>query len=828
MDNPRSLHDLRRYWDALVLGKPVSPGQVAPDSAAFLQRLHTLPDGQPAATYATDLREKLMHATTFPLAPPAPPSPNGRTVSQPVGLPLTLPQPGQRGRSWPLAQAAFVLLIIAAMVVTWFVALRPHGEPSFAPAVGTPVPAATTDDWPMYRADPARSGMVNGSGPVGQPVTVWTYRAGGSAARSPAIMNGVAYLQTGDGLVTALDASTGQVLWQNAETGTAENTPAVAQGSLFLVTPSGELVALDTKTGAEQWRFGSTLNPECMPVVLDGVVYMGSDDGKVYAIDAVSGEARWQSTISGPDWRSLAIGDGMVYAGTGNGQLDALDLATGKMRWQFSGDDDTQTIGTPTYANGVVYANYAGSMIAFDAATGAQRWTKSFGGARPPTVANGMIFTGGLDGTVYAIDAATGDDRWTFATEDEIQAAPAFVDNVVYVASFDQTLYALDATTGTERWSFDLDGAPVFGPSIAGGMIYAGTDAGTLYAFGGSGAEQLAAPQEAPSSANTSAATPIAMPDSASTTNGIVNGEGPAIDQVSFVMSIADPQHPIRGAGGLAVAPDGTLYVVDILNNQVHAFNLDGTPRTVWGRRGDGPGEFQFNQGDYGFGDVKVGPDGSVYTLERQGARVQKFTPDGTFVATWGERGSEPGQLNDPNTLTITPKGEIMVADTGNARIQVFDQDGNLLRVWGEKGTEPGKLRAPWEAIVRPNGTILVGDLGLQVFAFDQDGLFLGTAVAGDPTNSSPDNVYNLDVDPAGNIYLDDFVKNRISILGPDLTLLAAWGGEGTAEGEFRGANDIAVDQQGHLYVADEKNNRVQVFQIASEIFSGAESTPTP
>ena len=295
----------------------------------------------------------------------------------------------------------------------------------------------------------------------------------------------------------------------------------------------------------------------------------------------------------------------------------------------------------------------------------------------------------------------------------------------------------------------DLDGAVVFGPSIAGGMIYAGTDAGTLYAFGGSGTEQLAAPQEAPPSANTNAASPMATPDTASTTNGIVNGEGPAIGQVSFVMSISDPQHPIHGAGGVAVAPDGTLYVVDILNNQVHAFNPDGTPRTVWGRRGDGPGEFQFNQGDYGFGDVKVGPDGSVYTLERQGARVQKFTSDGTFVATWGERGSEPGQLNDPNTLTITPKGEIMVADTGNARIQVFDQDGNLLRVWGKKGTEPGKLRAPWEAIVRPNGTILVGDLGLQVFAFDQDGLFLGTAVAGDPTNSSPDNVYNLDVDAA-------------------------------------------------------------------------------
>ncbi|MCA9877435.1 MAG: PQQ-binding-like beta-propeller repeat protein [Thermomicrobiales bacterium] len=827
MDNLRSLHDLRRYWDGLVLGKPVSPGRIAPDTAAFLQRLHTLPDGQPDPTYATDLREKLMHATTFPLAAQSAPSPNGRTISQPVGLPLTLPGPRQRGRSWPLAQAALVLLIIAAMVITYFVALRPHGEPNFAPAVGTPVPAGNTDDWSMYKANPARSGAVNGSGPDGQPVTGWIYQAGGSAARSPAVADGVVYLQTGDGLVTALDAPTGAVLWQNADTGTTENTPAVAQGSLYLVTPAGELVALDTTTGAELWRFGNTLNPECMPAVLDGVVYMGSDDGKVYAIDAVSGEALWESTISGPDWRSLAIGGGMIFAGTGNGHLDALDLATGKMRWQFSGDDDTQTIGTPTYADGVVYANYAGSMIAFDAATGTQHWTKTFEGSRPATVANGMIFTGGLDGTVYAIDAATGDDRWTFPTGDEIQASPALVDGVLYVASFDQTLYALDAATGSERWSFDLDGAAVFGPSIAGRAIYVGTDEGTLYALGGSGTAQLAAPQDVSPSA--SAATPAdGTAATTSTTQGIVNGEGPAIDSVSYVMSTEDQDHPIRNTGGVAVAPDGTLYVIDILNNLVHVFNHDGTPRAVWGGRGDGPGEFQFNQGDYGFGDVKVGPDGSVYTLERQGARVQKFTPDGTFVATWGERGTDPGQFQDPNTLTITPDGNIMVTDTGNARIQVFDQDGNLLRVWGESGTAPGKLRAPWEAVVRPNGTILVGDVGLQVFAFDQDGLFLGTAVEGDPSNDAPDSTYGLDVDATGNIYLYDFLNSRLSILAPDLTPLAAWGAEGTGEGEFQGLNDIALDHQGRLYASDEAGNRVQVFQIGPPIFGGAGATPTP
>ncbi|MCA9877438.1 MAG: PQQ-binding-like beta-propeller repeat protein, partial [Thermomicrobiales bacterium] len=80
----------------------------------------------------------------------------------------------------------------------------------------------------MYRANPARSNASHGEGPQGQPVAVWTYHAAGSAARSPAITNSVVYLQTGDGVVTALDAPTGDVLWQNTTTGTSAQTPAVA------------------------------------------------------------------------------------------------------------------------------------------------------------------------------------------------------------------------------------------------------------------------------------------------------------------------------------------------------------------------------------------------------------------------------------------------------------------------------------------------------------------------------------------------------------------------------------------------------------------------
>ncbi len=816
MDNLRSLHDLRRYWDDLVLGKPASPGQLDPESAAFLQRLHTLPGGRPDPAYATDLREKLMHTATYPLAPPTTPSLNGRLAPDLSGLPIVIPVGNRRIHSWPLTQAAIVLLIIAAMVVTYFVTLRPHSEPTFAPAVGTPVPAGNSDDWPMFKANPARTSLTAGSGPQGQPVAVWTYHAGGSAARSPAIAGSVVYLQTGDGMVTALDAPTGQVLWQNADTGTVENTPAVAGETLYLTTISGELVALDRATGAEQWRFGERLAPEGMPIVVDGVVYMGSDDNKVYAINGATGKALWNATISGPLWRSLTIGGGLIFAGTSNGHVDALDLATGESRWQFTGDDETQSIGTPTFANGALYINYAGAMHALDAATGTERWQRSFPGSRPAAAVGDMLISTSADGGIYAIDAARGDDQWMFDTGEDVNAPPAVADGVVYVASQEGSLFALDQANGAERWRFALDGAVTWGPSIADGMLFTGTESGTLYAIGGDGTQQLSAPLAATS------ATP--EPEA---TNGVVAGEGPAIAAISLHNVIMDPTHPFHAPGGAAEAKDGTLYVVDVVNNQVQRFDRDGNPIGIWGGQDDPEHDFSFGNDEGGYGDIRIGADGAIYIVEQRGARVQKLSPDGTVLTSWGERGAGEGQFSSPNTLTIAPDGSIMVVDSGNHRIQVFDENGNFLRMWGKSGDAPGSLIFPWSVVVRPNSTYLVSDVGNQVFAYDQEGNYLGTALAGDGPNSDKDSAYDLEIDTSGNLFLGDYRDNRLTILAPDFTALASWGKKGSGDGEFDGLAGFALGQNGRVIVSDEGNNRVEVFQIALPLGIAA-ATPTP
>ncbi|MDQ7052370.1 MAG: NHL repeat-containing protein [candidate division KSB1 bacterium] len=85
-----------------------------------------------------------------------------------------------------------------------------------------------------------------------------------------------------------------------------------------------------------------------------------------------------------------------------------------------------------------------------------------------------------------------------------------------------------------------------------------------------------------------------------------------------------------------------------------------------WGGTGNQFGQFHEPIG------IAVAPDGAVYVADAGNHRIQKFTAAGEFLFAWGDAGSEPGQFEHPMHLAVDARGRVLVPNYGNDRIQQF------------------------------------------------------------------------------------------------------------------------------------------------------------
>ena len=91
--------------------------------------------------------------------------------------------------------------------------------------------------------------------------------------------------------------------------------------------------------------------------------------------------------------------------------------------------------------------------------------------------------------------------------------------------------------------------------------------------------------------------------------------------------------------------------------------------------------------------DIHVAPNGDIFVSDGHGgqgananidtvARIVKFDANGSFIDSWGQIGTAPGEFRTPHGLAMDSRGRLFVADRGNLRIQIFDQDGNFIDQW--------------------------------------------------------------------------------------------------------------------------------------------------
>lgn len=232
---------------------------------------------------------------------------------------------------------------------------------------------------------------------------------------SPLYADGVIYIGGGDGVVRALDARTGAVIWTYATRGRVRATPATDGKRIHVGSFDGAMYALDRATGKLAWSFQTEGNSDfkigsiqSSAAVADGKVLFGSRDYRLYALDAETGKPAWIAPHKG-SWviGSPAVVDGKACVGSSDWKVvQCVDLKTGQELWRTE-------VGAPAFSSPVIagqtlmVATLGGVLYQLNLADG--KTVSGFGsdGRLIGTVwiDGGRVFVGSENGTLYALTA---------------------------------------------------------------------------------------------------------------------------------------------------------------------------------------------------------------------------------------------------------------------------------------------------------------------------------------------------------------------------------------------------------------------------------------
>jgi len=206
---------------------------------------------------------------------------------------------------------------------------------------------------------------------------------------------------------------------------------------------------------------------------------------------------------------------------------------------------------------------------------------------------------------------------------------------------------------------------------------------------------------------------------------------------------------------------------------------------------------------------VAFDDQGRILVTDSGNAALIRFDRDGERMDVLGTQGKV--RLKLPLGLTVTADGTIYVADAALLKVVAYDAEGKVVAVYGKAG----ELTNPTDAAVSPDGkrlfvadskthSIVIFDLQTaeRVSSFGVRGKQAGQLHF--PTS--------LVFGPEGNLFVVDQMNSRIQVFDPDNEFLDQFGALGIGYGNFVRPKDVAVDELGLIYVTDNAFNNVQLF----------------
>lgn len=217
--------------------------------------------------------------------------------------------------------------------------------------------------------------------------------------------------------------------------------------------------------------------------------------------------------------------------------------------------------------------------------------------------------------------------------------------------------------------------------------------------------------------------------------------------------------------------------------------------------------------------------DNNLYLLERRSASILVFNESEQYQRAISLKAVS---ISTPVAMAIDPKkGFLYVADAASHKIGILDLQGESRGSIGAGGEADGQFNLPIAIAVNSKGQIIVADaFSARIQVFDADGTYrIKFGRRGDAAGDFQ-LIKSVAVDSNDNIYVVDGRSHTISIFNPQAELLLSLGGYYAvaesgklAPGGFALPVSIDIDATDRLYVVDQLNARIQVFQYLSDAY---------
>ena len=354
------------------------------------------------------------------------------------------------------------------------------------------------------------------------PQRIWSTSIGAGDARKqritadPVVAGGLIYTLDASATVSAVTPQ-GQVAWStNVIPATEKDIDATgggiayANGVLYVSSGFGRLTALDAKTGAQRWQKRLNATGSGAPLVSDGILYLLAGDETGWAVDVKDGRILWQidgtpsvgNVLGAP--APVVTSDLAVFA-FASGDIAATFRRGGIRRWNASvaggrrGRSAARIVdvtGGPMVSGDSIYiGNHSGRTVSFDATTGERRWTAPEGAVDTVWPAGNSIFLISDRSQLVRLDAADGATVWAqdlpgFVKDRPGRRGPIFAHygpivagSRVVVASNDGFLRFFNPVDGALVHQVEVPGGATTAPVVAGQTLYVVSTKGELHAF---------------------------------------------------------------------------------------------------------------------------------------------------------------------------------------------------------------------------------------------------------------------------------------------------------------------------------------------------------